>query len=281
MVTIQPHANIKREVAKDKNSGSANKSDTNSKKKKNEEKKIAWHKAPLEESIKKFCEQKKLKPFWKQILTNISNLATAYAVSDSADAFNISPYLNLPASFGFMHFTNKGKKDMDKLFWTTAVGVSAVFVQKIFRMPKWILKTLISGTIFSINNKKLNFPMCLMDKSRFKATKKDIKFLLKKLFKIESVIHSIPNLVSPIVDLGYKKFVKENNSISKYPLAVGLYACKVLGLSTGFVFFGNLMHKWLKMGGKGDMEGLTNMLIGACPAEIASSTKAIMLPDAA
>jgi hypothetical protein len=230
---------------------------------------------PIEELIK----AQKLKPFQEQLFTNISNLAAAYAVSDVADALKISPFLNLPSSFAFMHLLNKGNKNLDKLAFTSLTGVAAIAFQKSFKLPKWLLKTMISSAIFTINNKKINLPLSLFDSSKFKVTKKDIIPLLKKFCKIETVIHTVPNFINPIINWANKKFVTENDSKSKYAIAGILYILKVLGLSSGFTFVGNFTHKLLQMSDKKDIKGLTEMLVSACPAEIASSTKAILLPE--
>ncbi len=228
---------------------------------------------PLEDLI----AARNLKPFHEQLLTNITNLTTAYGVSDIADAFKVSPWLSLPLSFITMHLTNKGSRNLDKLGYTSLAGLGALAIQKAFKLPKWLLKTLVSGVIFTINNKKLNFPLGV--KNLTSLTKSDWIFIAKKFCKIETVIHSIPNIVHPLINKAHRKFVTDNKSLSRYPIALTLFATKILGLSGGFVLLGNWLHKLLKLSGAKDGESLTEMLIGACPAELASSTKAILLPD--
>jgi len=230
---------------------------------------------PIEDLI----AARNLKPFHEQLLTNITNLSTAYGVSDLADAFKVSPWLSLPLSFVTMHLTNKGTRNLDKLGYTSLAGLGALALQKAFRLPKWLLKTLVSAVIFSINNKKLSLPVNLLNGKLFKLSKDDWQFVLKKFLKIETVIHSIPNIIHPLVNHAQRRLVTENKSLTRYPIALGLFISKILGLSGGFVLLGNWMHKLLKLGGAKDGESLTEMLIGACPAELASSTKAILLPE--
>lgn len=205
----------------------------------------------LEERILK----SKLPKFMKQVAINLAYLTPALATSKTLGAAHLSPYLSLPGSLGAMHLVNKGSREPELLALTSFISFATVAIQKLFKLPKAGLRSLMALFIYSATSTNIGKEIFdKLRKTKKQSSKESTKlnnndkkkvqnqknsFKLSKLFKVELQVNTIPTIVNWCIKKIQSRAQIENKLVG------GLldFIIRCLGLSVGFVSLGNLMTK--------------------------------------
>ncbi|MBI3591614.1 MAG: hypothetical protein HY094_09605 [Candidatus Melainabacteria bacterium] len=190
----------------------------------------------------------KFSPTIKQLLLMASNLTPAIATSEVLKPLHVSSFIASPLAISAMHFANRGKDKLHKLFFTSLSSIGVLALQKFASLPRILTRPILATAVFFVerNNGKheshtdhTHTEECNHDENKLKKSD------LIKLLKIQGQINTVPWVINSLANKLKASNNESDNLITKFFGHVGISAIQIAGLSLGFVGLGKLIDKLL------------------------------------
>ncbi len=210
---------------------------------------------PLEKTIKDL----NINNTSKQFLSMVSNLTPALAMSEITNKLHIDSLIASPLAIGAMHLTNRGKDKLSKLFLTSLSSIGVICAQKFLSLPRILIRPFMSLAVFFIerNNKEMEKHVhsneCdhehLEHQHHNEHSSNPSSFFSKndlvKLLKLQVQINTIPGIINLLVNKLKERNDEANTITSQILGKIGIFATRVIGLSTGFIGLGHIVDNVL------------------------------------
>lgn len=205
-----------------------------------------------------------LSPNQKEILITGSFLTSALPVTKitglitkalGLDSFT-SSLITAPLAISSMHFANRGKENLPKLGLILATSLSGLGLQKVFSLPKSVLRTFLTTVVFFVE--KFRPDKITQDEKNSKEVKLEKDDFLK-LGKTLAAILSVPALLNTPIHAATEAIDNGSSTLNKFLGHVGLTAAQILGLTFGFFGFGKAFNYGVKKLGLNENSKTTSL----------------------